>query len=187
MSELNFDEVASTMSQMPKDEDAKSLSELGKKLLVEMGVKEELEKATVDCDETIKSLVEVEIPNLMRTLGLEEIKLATGHTVKLIPVYSASLAEERKPEGYKWLEDNGYGALVKTKLILEYGKGEEEEEKKKKAKVTLTKQGFEFEEKNDVHHKTLQAFVKERYEKGEQFPEKLFGAFTKTIAQIKLK
>jgi len=180
---LNPELIKSTTEKMPGDEGIKSLSELGSKLALELNVQAELNKAIEESKKITQQLQDVAIPEKMVELGLEEIKLPSGEKIALVPVFGASVPDARKPEAWGWLRANGHGALIKTTFNMAFGMGEEKESER--AKVTLLGANLPFREKEDVHPGTLKAFVKERYEKGEKFPEQLFGAFTKTIAQIK--
>lgn len=182
---LDRREIESTTSQMPDNEGLKNLSALGRELAQELAVKAELELAVAESEGKIARLQETTIPDLMNTLGLEEIKLPTGERIALQPVFGASVPDARKPEAWQWLRDNGHGALIKVTLLCAFGMGEEKDAVK--AKETLAAANVPFKEKEDVHASTLKSFVKDQYEAGLTFPEKLFGAFTKTIAKIKTK
>lgn len=177
--------VENVTSQMPDNQQVKNLSELGRELALELGVQAELEKAIEESKARTSRLQETLIPDLMVELGLEEIKLPTGEKIALKSVYGASVSEERAPVAWQWLRDNGYGSLVKNVVACNFGMGEDE--LANKLKVTLHKANIPFINKESVHFKTLESFVKDRYENGDKFPEELFGAFTKTVARIKTK
>lgn len=177
--------LVASVKEAPSNDKLSELSQLGTQLEVELGIIEELEKAIEESKLKIASLQEKQIPDLMRSVGLEEIKLSSGTKVALQPVYSASLPKDemKREEALAWLRINDHGALIKNTIFMAYGMGEEGEAQL--VKDYLGAKGIPFSAKEDVHAMTLKAFVKERYEKGEQFPEELFGAFTRTVAQIK--
>ena len=168
---------------MPDSLALRDLAELGSKYAKELAIQEELEKAIAESKAITTRLQDVTIPDLMSNLGLEEFKLKTGEMVKLKPVFGASVAEVRKPEAWAWLRNNGYGSLIKVTLGCKFGMGEED--LSFKAEEALKANGIPYTCKEDVHASTLKSFVTEQYEEGKTFPEALFGAFTKTIAQIK--
>jgi hypothetical protein len=173
------------MSELPSSAPLQELSELGRQLEVSLGIRDELEKAIQEENAKIARLSDVTIPELMNNLGLEEIKLKSGTKVTLQPVYGASVPDERKPEAWAWLRSHNFGALIKNTIKCEFGLGEET--RYQEVKKRLDAEAVIYVAKEDVHASTLKSFVKDRYEKGETFPEKLFGAFTKTIAKIKKK
>lgn len=185
MPKLNREEITDTTSRMPDNQALKGLAELGRELSFELGVQEELQKAIAESQAKTQRLQEVTIPDLMVNLGLEEIKLPSGEKIALQPVFGASVPDERKPKAWAWLRDNGHGAIIKSKVTLEFGMGEDE--KLKIAQDILSEANLQFVAKEDVHASTLKSFVKDQYENGLTFPEALFGAFTKTIAKIKTK
>lgn len=173
------------LAEMTDNQGLKSLADLGNELIVELGIQEELEKEIATSKIKTQRLTDVSIPEKMAELGLEEIKLKSGHKLALQPIFGASVPDTRKPEAWKWLRDNGYGSLIKTTIGLSFGMGEENAAYE--ARVALSAAGVSFNDKEDVHPSTLKSFVTEQYENGKTFPEALFGAFTKTIAKIKTK
>ena len=60
-----------------------------------------------------------------------------------------------------------------------------EDQKADDFRDTAKQKGFQVEQNTSVHPQTLKAFVKERCEKGEEFPMELFGAFIGHRAIIK--
>jgi len=182
---LNPSLVASVVENAPSSTNLGELSELGRQLEIELSIIEELEKSIGESKLKVASLQEKQIPDLMRSVGLDEIKLSSGAKVTLAPVYSASLGKEaeRRGEALNWLREHGQGALIKNTINMGFGMGEEEQARA--VEVLLFNAKVPFVSREDVHAATLKAFVKEQYENGKQFPEELFGAFTKTVAQIK--
>lgn len=183
MSKQSPEVVREAMTQMPDNKGLATLAELGREYAVELATQDELSKALQESKVKSQRLEEVAIPELMNQLGIDELKLKTGDTIKLQPVYGASVPDERKPAAWAWLRENDFGSLIKTTFKMSFGMGEEKEVEK--AKVALDKKNIPYICIEDVHGSTLKSFVKERYEKGEKFPEAIFGAFTKTIARLK--
>lgn len=177
--------VQKTMAAMPTDEGLNNLRHLGAKLVLELNIQAELEKAIEESKLSSKKLSEEEIPALLGKLGLQEIKLSSGERIKLTSVYGGTITEERATEALGWLRNNGQSALIKNIITTSFGMGEDK--LAAKVKVTLTEKGIPFESKEGVHWQTLKSFVKGQYEAGMPFPEALFGAFTKTIAEVKTK
>jgi hypothetical protein len=183
MTKQNPEVVREAMTQMPDNKGLATLAELGRDLSIELATQDELAKALQESKAKSQRLEEVAIPELMQQLGIDELKLKSGDKISLQPVYSASVPDERKPAAWAWLREHDFGSLIKTTFKMSFGMGEEKEVDK--AKVALDKKGIPYICIEDVHASTLKSFVKERYEKGEQFPEAIFGAFTKTVARLK--
>lgn len=114
------------------------------------------------------------IPSAMQELGLESITLDTGEKLAVKQEVYASIPAAGKPKAYAWLNDNGFGGLVKVSIELQFGKGEQDDA------VALTtelrERGLEVLAYEDVHASTLKAFLKEQISKGTNIPLDLFGA-----------
>lgn len=172
-------------SSLPSTEKLEEIASLAQQLIAAKERQTEFEAKAANEYATVKKLSEEVLPNLMGALCLEEITLTNGLKLKCVPVFGASVPDERKPEAWQWLRANGYGPLIKTDFKLSYGMGEEITVSK--VNQLLEDNGLTFAKKEDVHPATLKAFVKEMFESGKTFPQPLFGAFTKPIAQIKSK
>tara|TARA_Y100000593_G_C4168966_1_gene265927 strand:+ start:100 stop:537 length:438 start_codon:yes stop_codon:yes gene_type:complete len=139
-----------------------SLDNLGElsKLISEW---EEAQELLAEAESTLTSLKkrveqysEEFIPALMFDLGLDEIKTQNGDKVSVEKQYFAKIPEKLKNEAFNWLIQNGMGAVIKKRVV----------------------------ETEGVHHSTLKALVKERYENGEDIPEDLFGIYVKNVTKV---
>ena len=141
----------------------------------------EAEEATSKADAKLKEAKERErfireetIPAAMQEMGLESITLDTGEKLTVKQEVYASIPSAGKPAAYAWLNDNGYGGLIKVAVELQFAKGEQDDA------VQLTKElrerGLEVSAFEDVHSATLKAFLKEQISSGKNIPLDLFGA-----------
>ena len=139
-----------------------SLDNLGElsKLISEW---EEAQELLAEAESTLKSLKkrveqysEEFIPALMFDLGLDEIKTQNGDKVSVEKQYFAKIPEKLKDDAFNWLIQNGMGSVIKKRVV----------------------------ETEGVHHSTLKALVKERYENGEDIPEDLFGIYVKNVTKV---
>lgn len=139
----------------------------------------ELKKAK----ELQRKLEETDLPELMRELGVTDIKLADGSAVKVVDEVQCSITEANRPKAHKWLEDHGFGGLIKTNVIVAFARDEREEAKTCAAQIKeLT--GHDAEVAESVHAATLKSFIKEQREKGAELPDILFGIFPYVKAKI---
>lgn len=109
-----------------------------------------------EAKENHRKLVEEFIPDLMAELGISELKMENGSTLGVSQQYFAKIPKDRETEAFDWLKDNGFGSLIKTKVV----------------------------ESTGVHHQTLKAFVKEQMEAGNEIPQETFGVFVKQVTKI---
>ena len=114
------------------------------------------EETLKDLKRRVEEYSEELIPSLMFNLGLEEVKTKDGNKVTVEKQYFAKIPEKFKSEAFNWLIQNGMGPVIKEKVVRTEG----------------------------VHHSTLKAIVKERYENGEDIPEDLFGIFVKNVTKV---
>tara|TARA_R100000152_G_C6691514_1_gene122993 strand:- start:247 stop:678 length:432 start_codon:yes stop_codon:yes gene_type:complete len=117
------------------------------------------EKLVKDCKQVIAEFSEEKIPELMAELGIDEVKTNEGEIVKVEKMYFAKIPDKHKSEAFQWLTDNGMESVIKKRVV----------------------------ETEGVHHNTLKAIVKERYESGEHIPEDLFGIFVKNVTKVTKK
>ena len=125
------------------------------------------------------------IPSAMHELGIKEYTLETGEKLRITQEVYLSIPKAMQTQAYAWLEDNGFGGLLKLSLGLEYGKGE------KQLAVamyeSLVEQGLRPSLSEGVHSQTLKAFAKEQISAGKPFPIDLFGAMPVWVAKISKK
>lgn len=139
------------------------------------------------------------LPAMMRELGVEKMTLEDGNEITVKQEVYASVPEHRKDAAYGWLEDNGYGGLIKTAITLEFGK--DEFEKAQALVDELATLGYtDVLVDRNVNPQTLKAFLRERLaEPKTEFTEEelaegqsalsleLFGARAVDTAKVKLK
>ena len=145
---------------------------------------------------TVRRMTEDDIPDFMSELGLKEIKLASGETVKISDdIFIQPLAAD-KEKIYLWLEENGYGSIIKTEVAIQFGTLEIEKALAL-AERLRDEENLTPEITRGVHASTMKAWMKEKLAKeAEQFmnqeevtspvPLELFGARPFSKAVIKL-
>jgi hypothetical protein len=143
------------------------------------------------------SIATEDIPALMTEIGVKEITLETGEKVTVALDIASSITEANKENAFKWLIDNGYGSIIKTEVMVAFGK--DELPKALALAEELTEKGLVPEMSRGVHASTLKAWLKERVlaeqEVKEEIdpdeppivpvPMELFGAMPFSIAKLK--
>lgn len=144
-----------------------------------------IEKELEAANERVKQLVERTIPEA--TEGLDgKLTLKDGRELILKEHIRASIAGEKKDPAIAWLDENGYGSLVKRELVFEFDR---KDQAKYQEFVTVLKQaGVEvvMTEKFNVHWQTLTSWVKERLKNGDVIPLETFGVFRQRTAEVKV-
>ena len=149
----NPNELAKKVQQLKELEDEIANAELS--------VKKLKEKANV--------ISQFEIPEMMKEMKLQKLKLEDGETVEVGNFYSASILPEKQEEAFEWLRNNGRGDIIKNDITVTFGRGEDN---KAMAYANLAKgQGFEPVQKVGVHPQTLKGVVRECHESGINLPD----------------
>jgi len=124
--------------------------------------------------EDVRRLQEDDLPELMRELGLSEIKLADGASIKVVDEVDCNISEDRRVRAHEWLSANGFGGIIKSAITVEFGRDEHDEALAAAQKIQAAT-GRDAMLKEGVHPQTLKAFVKEQMATGVAIPQELFG------------
>ncbi|CAB4165440.1 hypothetical protein UFOVP815_49 [uncultured Caudovirales phage] len=127
-----------------------------------------------EAKEEVRRLQEDDLPELMRELGLSEIKLEDGAKVTVVNEVDCNISEERRSRAHAWLADNGFGGIIKSAITVEFGRDEHAEALEAAEKIHDVT-GRDALLKEGVHPQTLKAFVKEQMAAGVTVPQELFG------------
>jgi hypothetical protein len=149
---------------------------------------EKVKEAKEALKELEKQLAEIErgdLPDLMAEIGTKEVVTEDGLIIKVVEEVDAKIPKARNATAMQWLSDNGFGGLIKTQVAVVFGKYEITKAEKLAAKLAAEHDGVILKE--DVHHSTLKAFVKERLQAGDKIPFDLFGVFPYNKAVLKEK
>lgn len=137
---------------------------------------EMLEDQAKKVKERIKQISEVQIPEIMQTIGVRQFTLTNGFKITVKPWYNMTPKEENIAAAYEWLDGNGHGDIVKHSLTLEVRLTQANLLGAIKA---LAEEGqISHTEKNAIHHMTAGAWVKGQLESGQPVPRELLGVTT---------
>jgi hypothetical protein len=120
-----------------------------------------------------RRLREETIPAAMQELGLTQLTLTTGEKLTIKPEVYASIPEANQVAALKWLEDHGFGGLIKVTVAAQYGRGEAAVAQELAAE--LAERGIVVDFDQTVHPQTLKAFLREQLAEGKDIPLELFG------------
>jgi hypothetical protein len=166
-----------------KNHDLSAISELAKLAKLHEKDIEDMEEMLKERKDQYRKLTEEVLPQALAELGMKSFKMADGSSIEVKPFYSASIKEEKRAEAFAWLRDNGFGDLIKNNVSVRFGRNEDQQ--CSLLLQVLAERGYVAEQSEKVEPMTLKAWVKERVEKGSEFPSDLFGAFIGQRAVIK--
>jgi len=158
------------------------MAELARALVEADAGVDEAEGALKDAKERARVLREETIPAAMQEMGLEEVKLETGQKISIKQDVYASIPAASKGQAYDWLNEHGFGGLIKVEVSTTFAKGEQD--KAITLHTTLTNMGLQPDLDQSVHAQTLKAFLREQIAAGNNIPLDLFGARPVWTAKI---
>ena len=123
------------------------------------------------------------IPTMLSEMGLSELRLQDGSSIKVSTSYRAHISVANKEAAFNWLRKNGLGDIIKNEISVSFGRNEDN---KAADYAELAKgQGFQPTQKMKVESMTLKALVRERIEAGKEMPTEIFGVFSENKTTIK--
>lgn len=163
--------------RQPTEQDLRRLAQLAADLEAADAEVARLEEATKAAAKIRDQLAFSELPLLMAEVGMEKFTTSAGLDIKIQRVFNASIAEEKRPEAYKWLLDNNHGGILKAVVAVGFAAGDKKAADALTAELTA-KYGSKaaVEEKLSVHSSTLTSWVRKQIEGRKEFPRELFGA-----------
>ena len=123
------------------------------------------------------------IPTMLSEMGLSELRLQDGSSIKVSTSYRAHISVANKEAAFNWLRKNGLGDIIKNEISVSFGRNEDN---KAADYADLAKgQGFQPTQKMKVEPMTLKALVRERIEANKEMPTEIFGIFSENKTTIK--
>ena len=161
--------------------DLKAITTLAEEAAEKQVELDELSYKVQQLQQEVDAIYRRKLPELMKEAALEEFKLADGTKLALKSEIKAGITVAHQDAAFRWLEENEFDGIIKTKVTSEFGRGELEDAKK--AVAALEAEGIIAEMNRSVHPATLKSFVKEQLEAGTAIPMDTFGVFEYEIVK----
>lgn len=163
--------------------DLKRVIDLAKLLVAQRDKVELMEKELKVAQSDLRRIETEDLPELMREIGMASVTLDDGSIIEVADEVQCAITEAARKSAHEWLINNGFGGLIKTEVVVTFGRGERDE-----AEEFVQQVGDHHPELVErVHPSTLKSFVKEQLEKGVAIPFDLFGIHPYSKAKIKAK
>ena len=175
-----LDEVkldAEATKAVPAADKLKSLAKLAENLVVVEDAISQVEDQLAELKRQKRSLAEIEIPDIMNEVGLKEFKLTNGLKINVKSVFRGKITEENAEEAFKWLDEHGHGGIVKGEIRIPF-RLDDNKLNISKIEEFARSLGYDADEKLNVHHMTLSAFIKDQLTSGHEVPRDLLGVWT---------
>jgi hypothetical protein len=130
-----------------------------------------------------REINQLEIPNMMGSLGFDKITLKDGRALSVKDSIQVSIPAARRPDAYQWLDEHNHGDIIKAELTANFSRGEIEQAEK--AQKALAKIGVAADVAESVHAGTLKAWARVELEQGHSLPADLFHIHVVKITTVK--
>jgi hypothetical protein len=183
MSQINFENDKEDL--IDRTDNIKSLAEQVRNLKeIDSNIKT-IEKELADKKKQFERLSGEVIPTMLSEMGLSELRLQDGSSIKVSTSYKAHISEVNKEAAFNWLRKNDLGDIIKNEISVSFGT---HEDNKAADYAELAKsQGLQPTQKMKVEPMTLKALVRERIEAGKEMPTEIFGVYTENKTTINRK
>lgn len=183
MSNLNelFEQDANALTV--KDDDLSSVGALAKRAKELEKEIDDLAKVLDERKEQQRKLLEEAIPAKLEELGMKKFTMSDGSQIDVKPFYSASIKVENRAQAFEWLRQHGFDDIIKNTVSVRFGR--HEDRLCNELINFLRSKNYPVDQEQKIESQTLKAWVRERVERGEAFPQDLFGAYIGQKATIK--
>lgn len=185
--DFDFAQEAETDSRTApdvKDADLKVITSLAIDFLEQRENIATIELHLKNAKEAMRKVSEDLLPSAMQEIGIMEFRMESGSLIRIKEDVSASITKANEPAAFNWLDENGFGDVIKTDVKLVFGRGDQKDLEKMTG--LLAKAGFgNYSQKSAVHSGTLKALVKEQMEKGIVFPDNIFSIYPYFKTEVK--
>lgn len=134
--------------------------------------------------EELRQIAEKRLPEAMDSVGITTYTTKEGVSVEISEKIRASLPVENRPKAFAWLEENGFGGMIKSEVIVNFGRSKIDDATKLVEELRAESHLANLERR--VEPMTLTAFVKEQLTQGKELPLDIFGVFRQRIAEVEV-
>jgi len=145
---------------------------------------EQFEQAAKDAKKEYQRITRELIPSEMQAMGVDRIDV-DGNSVTVSPFVYASIPEGRKQEAFSYLRSIGEDDIIKNEIKVTFGRGQDNQAGA--FYDDCLKNGLDPDQRQSVHHSTLNAWIKDKLASGHELDLDMFGAYVGNEAKIKRK
>jgi hypothetical protein len=139
---------------------------------------ERIETELTRAKAALRDVQEHRLPEAMEEVGLTEFKTEGGLKIKVTKKVRTSINERNRAAAMAWLREHGHSTLIKrslTVLAADDAQGDE---------LVKMLDDYDVSDKATVPWQTLDRFVREMLEDGEDIPQETFGVYHQQKAKV---
>jgi len=135
--------------------------------------KEAAEEVLSNINQMIQQCEGRDLPDMMDSCGIEELKLQNGKVITLKDFVNASIKDQET--AFAWLRDHGSDGIIKNEIKIAMPRGDDKAAKSLSEK--LSAEGIPHTLKPTIHHATLKSTVTEilNGDLRDELPREAFG------------
>ena len=172
---VDFENDAAT-PEAPTEDKLKRVMALAELMVAQERAVAAMENELKDAKAALLKTQTEDLPDLMEEIGMLAVTLQDGSSVKVVEDLTCGITVANRDAAHAWLIENGFGGLIKTQVITEFGRGQLDEAINYAQEASRLHPENPAALKDAVHPATLKSFVKEQLESGkEAFPMELFN------------
>lgn len=195
---FDFETVAADRKKNVKPTDLQAVKDAAEEMRGIMSRLAKYEEVARELKERFNKLQLEVLPDLMIQAGMQEFTLVTGETVTVKDFVNANIPSltsiedaddtekaillDRRDKCIKWLKSVKAEAIIKNKLVAEFGKGQSKVASKFAKEIQ--KQGYASKVEETVHPQTLNKLIREKIADGIEVPSEPFALFVGKKADI---
>jgi hypothetical protein len=164
------------------NEDLSTLTGFAEAIIKQDAFVKELDERLKEEKKKLLKMTDEDLPALMTEANSMEFTLLDGSKVTIKPQYGGSIKVDNRPEAFAWLRKHKHDDIIKNTISCQFGRGEDDLASSFKA--FAEKEGYIPNQTEKIEPMSLRGWIKERVEKGEEFPMELFGAYVGQRAVI---
>lgn len=130
----------------------------------------------------LEDIAEQQLPDLMRSVGVEEFTTTEGRKISVKEKVRASIPIATQQEAFEWLRDTGNAKMIKRNIGVQLAMGQDQ--LADEIKLVLAERELDVTDKQAVHPSTLSAFCKRRLEAGEELPLDVITVHRQRVAKV---
>lgn len=162
----------------PSDEQLREIAALATRQVASELHVEQLEAELAKAKENLRDISWNLLPDAMQACGIAEFKLESGARVTIKDEVYSSISEKNRPVALGWLREHNHGAIIKNNITVPLEPDQDSE-----LVQFLQEHDLAFDQKQNVHNRTLQAWVKEQLRQGNEVPESI-SYFEQRISKV---
>ena len=158
---------------VPNDNNLKKIAVIASNLVALRDKVEDLKTQLSVAEQEYNYVNEIELPELMQSVGLSQFTLSNGLKLKVNKVVYCKLNKTKVEEADQWLKENGHEGMVKHKFEIPIPASATPLQLAA-LNAAIQQLGYKYKDEKIIHPQTLNKWAREQSENNEVIPMEYF-------------